>query len=157
MRALVSLAVSLALPLAVGALAGWVTSSSVQSWYPTLEKPSFNPPAWIFGPAWTVLYVLMGIAAWLVWRTGWGRPEVRFALAVYALQLVLNGIWSLIFFGLRAPGPAFAEIVLLWLAIAATLALFWRVRPLASGLLVPYLAWVSFAVALNFSIWRLNP
>lgn len=124
-------------------------------WYAALAKPPWNPPSWIFGPVWTVLYAMMAVAAWLVWqRGGWavqGRP-----LKLFLVQLGLNGLWSPIFFGLHEPGVAFAEIILLWLAILVTLVSFWRVHRSAAWLLVPYLAWVSFAAVLNGTLWRLN-
>jgi benzodiazapine receptor len=129
---------------------------STGDWYASLSKPSWNPPSWVFGPAWTLLYILMAVAAWLVWREGGWRAQGR-ALRLFLLQWFLNALWTPLFFGLHRPGLAFAEIALLWLAIAATLWSFWRVRKLAGVLLVPYLAWVSFAAALNFTIWRLNP
>jgi tryptophan-rich sensory protein len=139
-------------------------------WCAALEKPPWNPPAWVFGPVWTLLYAMMAVAGWMVWRggdaAGWGASGGavraagadgrRRALAVFALQLVLNGAWSWLFFGLHRPGLAFAEIVTLWLAILATTVLFWKQRPLAGALLLPYLAWVSFAAALNFELWRLS-
>ena len=128
---------------------------STDGWYAGLHKPSWNPPAWVFGPAWTMLYLLMAIAAWLVWREGGWKAQGR-VLAGFLLQWLLNALWTPLFFGLHRPGLAFAEIVLLWLAITATLWSFWRVRKLAGLLLVPYLAWVSFAAVLNFAIWRLN-
>lgn len=150
------LPIAVAVPLAVGALAGIATSAGVASWYPTLVKPSFNPPAWVFGPVWTVLYVMMGVAAFLVWRRGLAAPGIRAALAMFLVQLVLNGLWSLVFFGLRRPGWALVEIVLLWLAIGGTVWLFRRVSTAAAMLLLPYWAWVSFAAVLNASIWWLN-
>jgi tryptophan-rich sensory protein len=150
------LLLSLVVPLAVGGLAGWTTSAGVAEWYPTLTKPTFNPPAWVFGPVWTLLYLMMGLAVFLVWRRGLEVEGVRAALAVFVVQLVLNGVWSLLFFGLRSPGLAFAEILVLWLAIGVTSWLFWRVVPAAGLLLVPYWAWVSFAAVLNGSIWSLN-
>lgn len=147
------------------ALAGWLLLSFSAAaiggffmpgaWYATLNKPSWNPPNWIFGPVWTVLYAAMAIAAWLVWRRG-GFAGQRFALSLYLTQLLLNALWSPLFFGLRSPGLAFVDIVLLWLALLATVAAFWKSRPLAGALLVPYLAWVTFASVLNFAIWRLN-
>ncbi len=157
MRDVSKLLLCLVVPLAVGGLAGWATASSVASWYPTLVKPSFNPPAWVFGPVWTLLYLTMGVAAFLVWRRGLDAAGVRTALTLFVAQLVLNGVWSLLFFGLRAPGLAFAEILVLWLAIGATTRLFWRVVPAAGLLLVPYWLWVSFAAVLNGALWRLNP
>jgi translocator protein len=124
-------------------------------WYGTLKKPSWNPPGWVFGPVWTTLYLMMAVAAWLVWRQGgWGKQ--RKPLVIFLVQLVLNAAWTPLFFGLKNPGLAFAEILLLWLAIAATIAVFRRVSRAAAWLLVPYLVWVSFAAALNFTLWRLN-
>lgn len=124
-------------------------------WYAALRKPSWNPAGWIFGPVWTALYLMMAVAAWLVWRQGgWGKQ--RKPLLVFLAQLALNALWTPLFFGLHRPGMAFAEIVLLWLAIAATIVVFRPVSRTAMLLLVPYLAWVSFAAALNFTLWRLN-
>ena len=125
-------------------------------WYATLKKPSWNPPGWIFGPVWTALYTMMALAAWLVWRQG-GWDKQRKPLLLFLVQLALNALWTPLFFGWHRPGVAFAEIVLLWLAIAATIAVFRPVSRTAMLLLVPYLAWVSFAAALNFTLWRLNP
>lgn len=144
-----------ALSFAVAGVGGWATSSSVATWYPTLAKPAWNPPAWVFGPVWTLLYVLMAVAAWLVWKC---RPEagVGTALRAYFGQLGLNLAWSVIFFGMRQPGLAVAEIALLWLAIAGTISLFRRHSKAAAWLMAPYLAWVSFAAFLNFTIWQLN-
>ena len=136
------------------ALGSAFTAASVGSWYPGLAKPPWTPPAGVFGPVWTALYSLMAVAGWLVWRRG---GEARWgALRWFAAQLALNVGWSAIFFGLRLPGPAFAEILVLWLAIAATLVASWRVSRTAGLLLVPYLLWVGFAAALNLAIWRLN-
>ena len=128
------------------------TVNSVGEWYPTLAKPSWNPPSWLFGPVWTLLYLMMGIAAWLVWRRG----DSGGALVIFGVQLVLNVAWSLLFFGWRNPLAGLVDIVLLWIAIAITLVWFWRVDRVAGWLFVPYLAWVTFASALNFTIWRLN-
>lgn len=125
-------------------------------WYTSLQKPAWNPPGWIFGPVWTALYTMMAVAAWLVWRQG-GWEKQRRPLLVFLAQLTLNALWTPLFFGLHWPGVAFAEILLLWLAIAATVAVFRPVSRTAMLLLVPYLAWVSFAAALNFTLWRLNP
>jgi translocator protein len=131
------------------------TSTSVSSWYPTLRKPSWNPPAWIFGPVWTVLYLTMAIAAWLVWRKR-GFDGTAGALGLFALQLALNAVWSPLFFGLRNPLAGLVDIVPLWAAILATLVCFWKISPIAGALLAPYWLWVSFATALNFMIWRMN-
>jgi tryptophan-rich sensory protein len=124
-------------------------------WYASLKKPAWNPPSWVFGPVWTVLYTMMAVAAWLVWRRGGFAAQGR-PLAVFLVQLGLNAAWTPLFFGLRRPDLALAEIVLLWLAIAGTLAAFGRVNRAAAWLLAPYLAWVTFATALNYALWRLN-
>lgn len=125
-------------------------------WYASLNKPSWNPPAWIFGPVWTALYAMMAVSAWLVWKRG-GFSGQRRPLTLFLGQLVLNAAWTPLFFGLHWTGVAFAEIILLWLAIAATAAAFYAVRSPAAWLLLPYLAWVTFAAALNGVLWRLNP
>lgn len=155
-RTVTTLAVCLAIPVLVGALSGLTTADSVGTWYQEIARPSFTPPSWVFGPVWTTLYVAMGFAAFLVWRSDPGVREVRVALWAFAIQLALNGLWSPLFFGVKNLGLAFAEILVLWAAIAVTLVLFWRRSALAGLLLVPYLAWVSFASVLNFSFWRLN-
>ncbi len=125
-------------------------------WYAALEKPSWNPPGWIFGPVWSALYVMMAVAAWLVWKQG-GFATQRKALGMFVAQLLLNALWTPLFFGMHLPGVAFAEILLLWLAIAVTLILFRSVNRTAAWLLFPYLAWVSFAAVLNGVLWRMNP
>lgn len=125
-------------------------------WYAQLNKPTWNPPGWVFGPVWTLLYSMMAVAAWLVWKQG-GFTSQRRPLGIFLGQLALNAAWSPLFFGLHEPGIAFVEIVLLWLAIVATMAAFHRVNRTAAGLLLPYLAWVTFAAFLNFTLWRLNP
>ncbi len=125
-------------------------------WYATIKKPSWNPPGWIFGPVWSALYTMMAVASWLVWKRGRFAAQRR-PLVLFLAQLVLNAAWTPLFFGLHWPNIAFAEITLLWLAIAATLASFRPVSRTAAWLLAPYLAWVSFAAALNFALWRLNP
>lgn len=155
-RSLVVAAALVGLSLAVGAVGGLATASSVTSWYPTLVKPSFNPPNAVFGPVWTTLYVLMALAAWRVWRRVGFGGEGRTPAVLYGVQLALNLGWSLIFFGLRAPGAALAEIALLLAAVAATAAAFWRRDRLAGLMMAPYLAWIGFASVLNFEIWRLN-
>jgi tryptophan-rich sensory protein len=140
------------LAAAVGAMA----SVNAATFYAQLQRPTWAPPAWLFAPVWTALYLMMAIAAWLVWRAG-GLHANRTALGLYVAQLALNSLWSWLFFGWRQGAWAFADIVVLWILIVATLVSFWRVRPLAGGLLVPYLAWVSFAMALNFAAWQMNP
>ncbi|MCR4311966.1 MAG: tryptophan-rich sensory protein [Candidatus Uhrbacteria bacterium] len=139
-----------------GIIGSVFTVSSVTTWYAELERPAFNPPGWVFGPVWTMLYVLMGIAAYLVWQRGTKRRDVRIALGLFVGQLVLNASWSIVFFGLHSPGGAFANIVLLWVAIVATMVAFARISRAAVWLLVPYIIWVSFAMYLNFAIWQLN-
>ncbi len=124
-------------------------------WYAALNKPAWNPPGWIFGPVWTVLYAMMAVAAWLVWQRG-GFAVQRRPLGLFLVQLALIALWTPLFFGLRQPGLAFAEIILLWLAILATLLAFRPVSRTAAWLFVPYLAWVSFAAMLNATLWRLN-
>ena len=152
----VRLIVAMAIPLLVGGVSGFATAQGVRDWYPALVKPSFNPPSWVFGPVWTLLYIMMGIAAYLVWQKGLGSGAVRAALVLFAIQLFLNGLWSVLFFGMQSPALAFAEILLLWVSIGMTLVLFWRVSPVAGMLLLPYWAWVTFAAILNGSIWILN-
>ena len=131
-----------------------LTERGVREWYPELRKPSGTPPAWVFGPVWTTLYVLMAVSAWLVWyQYGWGA---RAALLIFFAQVALNAAWSGIFFGARQPGLAAAEILVLWLAIAYNIFVFYSLSAVAALLLVPYLLWVTYASYLNFSIWRLN-
>jgi tryptophan-rich sensory protein len=144
-----------ALCLGIGALGGAVTAGSVDSWYPTLVKPSFNPPNWVFGPVWTALYLLMAVAAWRVWRAvDWDRA--RGPIALFALQLAINLGWSVAFFGLRGIGLALIVILALDLAVLATALQFRRIDRAAALLLLPYLAWIAFATALNLALWRLN-
>ena len=154
-RDTVGFAVFLALCLAVSAIGGAATATSVGTWYKTLAKPAFNPPNWIFAPVWTALFFMMAVAAWRVWRRG-GLREARLALALFGLQLALNLGWSLLFFGMRSIGAALVEIVVLLLAILATTAAFWQRDRVAGMLLVPYAAWVTFATVLNAALWRLN-
>ncbi len=139
-----------------GVIGSFFTISAIPTWYAGLVKPALNPPSWVFGPAWTTLYALMGIAAFLIWKNGWERKDVRMALGVFGIQLFLNAIWSIIFFGLQSPGWALVNIVLLWLAIVWTITVFYKISRPAAYLLVPYLLWVSFASYLNYSIWMLN-
>ncbi len=125
-------------------------------WYRRLDKPSWRPPDWLFGPVWLVLYIMIAVSGWLVWRSA-DLEETALALTVYAVQLVFNALWSAVFFGLRRPDWAFAEIICLWLSIVATIAAFYPLNAIAAYMLIPYAAWASFAAALNFKIWRLNP
>ena len=140
----------------IAAVIGGATSIQAGPFYSQLARPEWAPPSSIFGPVWTVLYALMGIAAWLVWRAADIRTT-RFPIALFLVQLALNALWSWLFFGWHQGGLAFADILLLWVLIVATLVAFWRVSRLAAALLFPYLLWVSFATALNYSVWQLNP
>jgi len=144
-----------AICFAVAALGGAATSSSVGDWYQTLERPAWNPPDWVFGPVWTALYLMMAIAAWLVWRRD-GFTKARKALSWFALQLGLNLTWSVLFFGLHRPDLALVDIMLLLVAIAVTALSFRKHSTAAAFLLIPYLLWVAFATVLNTSIWLLN-
>jgi len=143
--------------LVVGYFSGMVTKSSIETWYPTLVKPSFNPPNWIFAPVWSMLYVMMGVAAGLIWsRIDFEKEAVKNALIFFAIQLALNALWSYLFFGLRNPMLAGIEIVLLWLMIYETYIKFEKINKIAGYLFIPYLLWVSFAMVLNMGIWWLN-
>ncbi|HEX2593825.1 MAG TPA: TspO/MBR family protein [Rhizomicrobium sp.] len=143
----------LTLTLAVGAIAGFATGSSIDGWYATLAKPSFNPPNWVFGPVWTTLYVLMAFAAWRAWRVvGWRGA----ALAMFLVQLALNFAWSFIFFTAHQLGLALIELAVMLVAIVATTTVFWRIDRAAGALMLPYIAWVSFAGVLNAALWQLN-
>lgn len=160
MRTTFSNALKLTISIAVSELAGIIgsvfTAPSVATWYQELAKPAINPPAWVFGPVWTTLFALMGIAAFLVWKKGLERKDVKIALSIFIGQLIVNTLWSIIFFGLRSPGGALIEIVFLWLAILATIIAFARISKPAAWLLVPYILWVSFAMYLNYALWTLN-
>lgn len=142
--------------LLVGSLGAHFTAESVTTWYPTLIKPSWTPPPAIFPPVWSTLYVLMGVAGWLVWRKH-GFAGARAALALFAVQLVLNAAWSYWFFARRSPGAALIDLGLLWVLIGICVFVFRRKQPVAGFLLIPYWLWVSYAGALNFAIWQLNP
>ena len=139
----------------LAAALGAIASLDARAFYAQLALPQWAPPPWLFAPVWSVLYALMGIAAWLIWRMSptW---VVRGALRLFVAQLLLNGLWSWLFFRWHRGGLAFADIALLWTLLALTLFVFWRLRPLAGLLLLPYLLWVSFAAALNYSVWQLN-
>jgi len=157
MNKTVKIAIALIVCLVVGYSASIVTRPSVESWYPTLTKPIFNPPNWIFMPMWTFLYIIMAVAAGLVWdKIKEQNEEVKKALAFFLIQLTLNAIWSYLFFGLKNPMLALIEIALLWLMIYETYLKFIKINKTAGYLLIPYLAWVAFAAILNASIWWLN-
>jgi benzodiazapine receptor len=142
--------------VAVGFLSGLATAASIDNWYATINRPWFAPPNWVFGPVWTMLYILMGIAAGKVWNKGADRADVRRALGFYGAQLLLNAAWSIIFFGLHAMGWALAEMAVLWMLIIATMFAFNRVERVSAWLLLPYIIWVSFALILNAAYVQLN-
>lgn len=139
-----------------GIIGSLFTFSEIPSWYAWLVKPVLNPPSWIFGPVWTILYILMGIAAFIIWNNGLARPDTRKALQIFSLQLILNATWSVVFFGLHNPGLALVNIALMWLAIVWTMVTFYKISKPAMWLLVPYILWVTFASYLNYSIMTLN-
>ncbi len=141
---------------AAGVIGSIFTSSSVIGWYADVNKPSFNPPNWIFGPVWISLFALMGIASFLIWKKRSENSLVKIALAVFFVHLAFNTLWSVIFFGLQSPMWAFFEIILLWLMILSLIIMFYKIDKRAAYLMVPYILWVSFAGVLNFSIWQLN-
>lgn len=156
MRSTAKLIIAIAISELAGVVGSFFTSPAVAAWYPQLTTSAVNPPAWVFGPVWTTLFAMMGIAAFLVWKKGLKRRDVKIALSIFLGQLVLNTLWSLIFFGLHSPGGALVEIVFLWLAIAATIVAFAKVSKAAAWMLAPYILWVSFAAYLNYAIWILN-
>lgn len=139
-----------------GVVGSLFTTPSIQTWYATLTKPSFSPPNWLFAPVWTLLFLLMGISAYIIWSKGLNADEVKIALVIFGIQLLLNIFWSILFFGYHAPMAAFVEIIFLWLSILATIIYFLPISALAAWLLTPYILWVSFASILNFYLWRLN-
>jgi len=154
-KEVIKLLVSIVLPLSLGAIAGMFTSQSVSGWYETLNRPSFNPPNWIFGPVWTTLYILMGISLYLIWKQDVSKERNR-AILVFLVQLILNFCWSFIFFYFNLIGIALVEIILLWINILIMLVLFYRIRPLAAYINIPYFIWVTFATILNASYYFLN-
>ncbi|MFC1768622.1 TspO/MBR family protein [Nanoarchaeota archaeon] len=152
MKKIVKLIVSLAVPFIASAIGGFFTASTVSTWYVDLVKPSFNPPSWLFGPVWTILYMLMGISLYLVWIK---KVHVK-AFVAFGVQMVLNALWSVLFFGLQNTFFAFIEIIFLWMAILVTIYFFYKINKISAYLLIPYILWVSFASVLNLSIYLLN-
>jgi translocator protein len=148
--------ISIAAPLVVGSLGALFTAPAIAGWYARLDKPAFTPPDWVFGPVWTTLYVLMGVAFFLVWQRAEGNPTARIGMGLFGVQLGLNFLWSYLFFGRQSPLAGLVDIVLLWAAIAATMIYFFKVSRPAGLLMVPYILWVTLALALNFEIWRMN-
>ncbi len=176
---IVKLVISILICEGAGIIGSFFTTPTIKSWYFFLEKPFFSPPNWVFAPVWTVLFLLMGISLYLVWTKNWkvqvpenesakkawnpvstklwsGSWREENAVAIFVLQLVLNILWSVIFFGLKSPGPAFFEILMLWFAILYTIINFYRISKSASFLLLPYILWVTFAAVLNLAVWMLN-
>ena len=156
MKKLPKIIIAVAVCLGIGFFSGFATQSSIDTWYETLNKPAFNPPNWIFAPVWTLLYILMGIAAGIVWSKGFYHKWVKTALYHFIFQLLFNGLWSIVFFGFRSPGFALIVILVLLVLIVLTYKWFKIVNSTAAYLLLPYLLWVGFATILNFSIWQLN-
>jgi translocator protein len=154
-KSLLGLLFFVVLVLAAAALGSWATMPEIEGWYRTLNKPAWNPPNSIFGPVWTTLYLMMAVAAWIVWKQG-AWKVVALPLSLFSIQLLLNVAWSWIFFSLHQPGWAAVEIFLLWLSIAATVICFFRHSKIAAWLMIPYMAWVTFASILNVAIWRMN-
>ncbi len=153
---IIKLVICIGVCLAAGFIGSIFTNTSIPTWYTTLEKPSFNPPNWLFAPVWTILFILMGISAFLVWRVGLSEPNVKMALIIFIIQLILNTSWSVAFFGLRSPIAGLIVIVVLWIAILLTILSSAKVSITAGILLIPYILWVSFAGILNASIYILN-
>jgi benzodiazapine receptor len=147
--------VSILIAQAAGLIGSLATADSLSNWYIDLVKPSWHPPNWLFGPVWTMLYTLMGIAAYLIWKQR-DLPQAKTALWIYGIHLVFNGLWSFLFFGFKNPGLAFAEIIVLLTLIMITTIIFWRINSWAGIMMIPYIIWVSFATYLNFTLWQLN-
>ncbi|HOK02107.1 MAG TPA: tryptophan-rich sensory protein [Spirochaetota bacterium] len=151
----IKLVISIAIPLFIGFIGSFFTSSSVDTWYKTLKKPDFNPPNWVFSPVWTLLFILIGLSFYIIWKNNFGGKKVLL-LNIFFTQLFANLLWSLFFFGLRSPFWALIDIIVLWLAILVNIIVFYRVSKPAGILLVPYILWVSFAALLNFYLYILN-
>jgi len=156
MPKIVKLICSVGVCILIGFLGSFATMDSVTTWYADLSRPSITPPDWTFGVVWPILYVMMGISAFLIWNMGFSKREVKVALGIFGLQLILNGLWTPIFFGLHLIGLALIEIIMMWIAILLTIISFWKVSKPAALLLLPYILWVSFAVILNASLFLLN-
>ena len=152
---IIKLIISILLPLSVGAVAGMFTSQAVPTWYASLNRPSFSPPNWVFGPVWTSLYILLGISFFLIWKEE-ASKERYLAIKVFSIQMLLNFAWSFLFFYFNLIGAALIEIILLWTSIAAMIYLFYKIKPVAAYMNIPYLLWVSFATILNAGYYFLN-
>ena len=152
----IKLIFSIAVCQAAGIIASIFTRESVGTWYKFINKPSFNPPDWLFGPVWIILYVLMGISLYLVWKKGIGFREVQYSLGIFLIQLVTNSLWSFVFFGSRSIGGGLIVITILWILILFTILSFYKISTISAFILIPYLLWVTYAAILNISIWQLN-
>lgn len=148
--------ISILLPMIIGGISGSFTSASINTWYVTLNKPWFNPPNWIFAPVWTLLYLMMGIAFYIIWKSEAVNAVKQTAVILFAAQLLVNFLWSLIFFYLKQPGWAMIDIILMWILIVATIFSYGKISSTAAWLMLPYICWVSFAMILNFYLWKLN-
>ena len=148
--------VSLVLCQGAGLIGSAFTVGAIQNWYTFLNRPSFSPPNWIFAPVWTILYTLMAIALYLIWSTGLNNRLAKTAFWIFIVHLVVNALWSILFFGIKSPALAMVDIIVLWILIVTCIYLFYKIRKISAWLLVPYLVWVSFATVLNFYIWKLN-
>ena len=157
MKYIFKLIISIVACQCAGLIGSVFTTPAIPTWYAALEKPLFTPPNWLFAPAWITLYLLMGISASIIWHRGLDKPQVRTALIIFLIQLILNALWSVVFFGLESPLYGVVVIAVLWIAIVATIVQFFRISTLAGALLLPYIGWVTFAAALNISIFMLNP
>jgi len=154
---IVKLIIAILVPQFAGFIGSLATEPAIESWYASINKPSFTPPNGVFGPVWIILFFLMGLAAFIVWSKGWKNKAVKGALTLFMIQLILNIVWSILFFGLHSPLAAFIEIIVLWVMILLTMIAFFKISWTAGVLLLPYILWVSFASVLNFAIYRLNP
>jgi translocator protein len=152
----IKLIIAIAIPLAIGAVGSYFTVAEINGWYTTIQKPTFNPPNSVFGPVWTTLYILLGIAFFLVWKSTAAASIKQYAIALFIIQLLANFFWSILFFNQHQIGWALVDIVFLWVSILFTIIAFSKINTLSAWLLVPYISWVSFAMILNYSIWVLN-
>ena len=154
-RTITALFICLLLPLAIGGISGYATASGIHDWYITLHKPSFNPPNYLFGPVWTLLYLLMGVSLFIIWRSNQGRKRNE-ALKIFAIQITFNFLWSFLFFRFNLVGVAFMDILVIWFSIVLMIFIFRRVNKIAAYLQIPYLLWVTYGTTLNGAIWLLN-
>jgi benzodiazapine receptor len=150
------LLISISICQTAGIVGSIFTTPAINSWYVFLKKPAFQPPSWLFGPVWIILYTLMGVVFYQIWQLGWGKEIIKKTMLIFIFNLVINSLWSVLFFGLKSPLLALVDIILLWLVILTLIVQFWSLKKEASYLFIPYFTWVSFATLLNFSIWQLN-